>query len=108
MSEHAPVVRHLPCAMTRRLRAAGAVLAAAFVALALAPAASDAATSCVDTANPVACENALPGTPTDQWRGKRAGDPPLPGFATAIRGDRRGTGSFQNKSATSHYTNDLY
>jgi hypothetical protein len=108
MSEHAPVVRHLPRAMTRRLRAAGAVLAAAFVALALAPAASDAATTCVDTANPVACENALPGTPTDQWRVNGAGDPSLQGFATSISVDRGSTVSFKIKSSTSNYTIDIY
>src|ERR671933_2503328 len=87
----------------RRLAIAGATLAAALGALGATPARSLAA-----CANPVACENALPGTDPATWEVDGAGDPTIQGYAASMSTNVGGTVSFKNKSATSNYRIDIY
>lgn len=47
-------------------------------------AAAVAAVDCYSSANPIACENAKPGTPRSQWDVEGAGSPTIQGFATVM------------------------
>src|SRR5918911_3526860 len=87
----------------RRLAIAGATVAAALAALGATPARSVAACG-----NPVACENALPGTDPATWEVDGAGDPTIQGYATSMSTNVGGTVSFKIKSATSNYRIDIY
>src|SRR5919199_544463 len=87
----------------RRLAIAGATVAAALAALGASPARSVAACG-----NPVACENALPGTDPATWEVDGAGDPTIQGYATSMSTNVGGTVSFKIKSATSNYRIDIY
>jgi N,N-dimethylformamidase beta subunit-like protein/uncharacterized protein DUF4082/fibronectin type III domain protein len=85
------------------VRSALLVLAAIYVVLGAAPAASRAA-----CANPVACENALPGSPPSDWYVPDAGDESIQGYATQMSTNVGGTVAFKIKSATSNYRIDIY
>src|SRR5919202_3145504 len=87
----------------RRLAIAGATVVAALAALGASPARSVAACG-----NPVACENALPGTDPATWEVDGAGDPTIQGYATSMSTNVGGTVSFKIKSATSNYRIDIY
>jgi Domain of unknown function (DUF4082)/Fibronectin type III domain len=89
--------------VARPWRAGALLLVAALLLLAASPAASQAA-----CANPVACENALPGSPPSDWYVADAGDDSIVGFATQMSTDVGGTVNFKIKSATSNYTIDIY
>jgi hypothetical protein len=86
----------------RRLAAHGLALIVALVVLGVAPAVSSAA-----CANPVACENALPGAAPSTWEIDGAGDPTIQGYATSMSVNVGGVVSFKIKSATSNYHIDI-
>ena len=77
-------------------------LALALLALALVPAASQAACS-----NPVACENQLAGTPESVWEVDGSGDPTIQGFATSMSVNKGDAVAFKIKSSTSNYKIDI-
>src|SRR4051812_46186362 len=82
-----------------RLLAPAAVVAAMFAS----PAASLAA-----CANPVACENALAGTPPGTWQVTGAGDSSIQGFATAMGVNKGDTIRFKISTPSSSYHIDVY
>src|SRR3954466_12190750 len=59
-------------------------------------------------ANPVACENALPGASPSDWYVADAGDATIQGFGTAMSVNRGDTIDFKIKSATANYRIDIY
>jgi hypothetical protein len=81
---------------------------AAFACLALAPAESRAAACDPPVANPIACENTLPGTPESAWGIDGAGDPSIQGFATTMSVNKGDTVDFKIKSTTASYKIDVY
>ncbi len=58
--------------------------------------------------NPVACENALPGTPSSEWEIDGAGDPTIQGFATDISVDQGDQVDFKIKTDASAYQVHIY
>jgi Domain of unknown function (DUF4082)/Fibronectin type III domain len=88
---------------SRRLSVAGLVLIAALAVMGAAPALSQAA-----CANPVACENQLPGADPATWEVDGAGDQTIQGYATQMSTNVGGTVSFKIKSSTSNYRIDIY
>ncbi|HEY7633110.1 MAG TPA: DUF4082 domain-containing protein [Thermoleophilaceae bacterium] len=78
-------------------------LALAFGAQAARPSASLAA-----CANPVACENQLPGTDPETWEVDGSGDDTIQGYATQMSTNKGGTVNFKIKSATTNYRIDIY
>src|SRR5919198_37740 len=66
------------------------------------------ATSLAACANPVACENALPGTPPSQWQATRAGGSTIQGYATSMGVNNGGTIQFKIKTTASAYHIDIY
>src|SRR2546423_7235957 len=85
------------------VRSATLIFAAVLVVLGAAPASSQAA-----CANPIACENALPGSPPSDWYVPDAGDESIQGYATQMSTNVGGAVSFKIKSATSNYRIDIY
>ena len=73
---------HRPTAWRRSRLMVAVVLAAAlvFTGLTASPTAANAASGCRAAANPVACENAKPGTDPAVWNIGGAGDPSIQGF----------------------------
>ncbi|WP_372594179.1 N,N-dimethylformamidase beta subunit family domain-containing protein, partial [Actinotalea sp.] len=63
---------------------------------------------CVDTANPVACENAIVESPAPDWDIEGAGDPTIQGFATEISVDAGETIDFKIDTPATSYTIDVY
>jgi hypothetical protein len=59
-------------------------------------------------ANPIVCENALPGNPSTEWDVSGAGDTSLQGFATSISLNTGETVSFKVKTTASAYRLDIY
>jgi hypothetical protein len=43
---------------------------------------TEAEDNCASAANPIVCENALPGDPESKWQLEKVGDPTIQGFAT--------------------------
>ncbi len=82
-----------------------ATLATTVVLMALLGAAAPAATA--QCANPVACENQLPGAAPSTWEIDGAGDPSIQGYATSMSVNKGQTISFKIKSATSNYRIDI-
>jgi hypothetical protein len=66
--------------------------------------ASKAAAAC---ANPVACENALPGDPAGDWQIQGAGDPTIQGFATSMSVNVGQTESFKINTPSTNYHIDI-
>ena len=91
----------------RRVLTAGLILAAAMVALAIAPDDSRAAACTPPIDNPVACENSLQGTPPSNWQIDGTGDESIQGFATSMSVNKGGTISFKIKSQTPNYRIDI-
>jgi hypothetical protein len=87
-----------------RLWIAAASLTLVFTVLAVAVSASSAEAAC---ANPVACENALPGDATSDWQVVGAGDPSMQGFATSMSVDAGQTESFKVTSGSSYHIDIL-
>jgi len=58
--------------------------------------------------NPIAVENAKPGTPASEWNIVGAGDPSIQGFATEISVNKGQTVSFKIKTDSSNYHIDIY
>lgn len=85
---------------------AGAILAASLCAVLVVALMSPgvARTAC---ANPVACENALPGDPPSDWQVSGIGDTSLQGFATSMSVDVGQTESFKVDDAAGAYTVDI-
>jgi hypothetical protein len=80
----------------------GPAVLAVMAVLAFAPAAALAA-----CANPVACENQLPGASPNDWEVDHI-DNTIVGFATSMSVNKGSTISFKVKSATSNYRLDIY
>jgi hypothetical protein len=89
--------------VARPWRTGALLVVAALLLFAASPAASHAACG-----NPVACENALPGSPPSDWYVPDAGDDSIVGFATQMSTNVGGTVNFKIKAATSNYTIDVY
>ena len=62
----------------------------------------------VPVANPIACENTLPGNPASEWDISGAGDASIQGFATDISVDQGQTVRFKINSTASAYRLDIY
>jgi hypothetical protein len=58
--------------------------------------------------SPVACENALTGTPTAQWQITGSGDPSIQGFTTDISYNVGDTATFKINTSAAAYTIDIY
>ncbi|MEZ4867702.1 MAG: DUF4082 domain-containing protein [Caldilineaceae bacterium] len=59
-------------------------------------------------ANPIACENAIPGNPASEWDISGAGDLSIQGFATDISVDQGQTVHFKVNTDASDYRLDIY
>ena len=65
-------------------------------------------TECATAANPIACENAKPGTPNSEWQVQGVGDPTIQGFATSMSVNVGQTESFKiNTPAYGYHINIL-
>ena len=73
--------------------------------LAVVPAAHSKAASC---ANPVACENQLPGTPQSVWDSGTTDDTYIQGFADPFSVNVGGSINFKIHTAASSYSIDIY
>jgi Domain of unknown function (DUF4082)/Fibronectin type III domain/Bacterial Ig domain len=101
----------------RRGRAVGATVLALLlcwaVSLAAASAPARAATDCSTAANPIVCENALPGDPPSDWQvsgptGGQLGDASIQGYATTMSVNAGQTVSFKiNAPGVSSYHIDI-
>jgi hypothetical protein len=58
--------------------------------------------------NPVACENAKPGSAPSTWQVSGAGDSSIQGYATSMSANRGGTVRFKVKTTASNYRIDIY
>ena len=86
-----------------------ALTAAVLLAGALVPTITDVAvTSAASCANPVACENQLPGTPQSVWDAGESFDANLEGFADPFSVNVGGSINFKILSAASTYSIDIY
>jgi hypothetical protein len=70
-------------------------------------AAAVAETECANAANPVACENALPGDPQSDWQVQGVGDPTIQGYATSMSANVGETVNFKIKTPASSYHIDI-
>ena len=70
------------------------------VGAATAPAAED---KCGEAANPIVCENALPGDPPSNWQVNGVGNPEIEGYATSMSVNAGQTESFKIKTNASSY-----
>jgi hypothetical protein len=86
-----------------RWHAGGLIVAGVLALAAAAPAAAQ--TPC---ANPVACENARPGSPPERWYQAGGGDRSIEGFTTSMSTNVGGTVAFKIKSETANYRIDIY
>ena len=64
--------------------------------------------NCSAAANPVKCENALPGTPEATWNVKGIGDSTIQGYATAMSVNAGETEKFKIKTTSTNYHLDIY
>jgi hypothetical protein len=79
-----------------------------FAASALVVALALPATGLAACANPVACENALPGAPPSQWQVTGVGDSSIQGYTTAMGVNKGDTIKFKVKTTASAYHIDIY
>jgi hypothetical protein len=84
-----------------------ALAAFALVCLA-APGTGSAQPSCGQLANPIPCENALPGNPASEWDVAGAGSATIQGFATDISVNRGDTVRFKVQTPSTNYRLDIY
>lgn len=59
-------------------------------------------------ANPVVCENAMPGSPASQWDVSGSGDPSIQGYATPFSVDNGEVVRFKVKTDATAYRLDIY
>jgi hypothetical protein len=64
-------------------------------------------TNCSIAANPITCENALPGDPRSDWQVQGAGDPSIQGYATSMSVNAGQTESFKINTSASSYHIDI-
>jgi hypothetical protein len=90
-------------------RLATLILAPALLALLPAPAlAVEETNNCASAANPIVCENALPGDPPSAWQIQGVGDPTIQGYATSMSVNLGQTEYFKiNTPSTSYHINIL-
>ena len=92
----------------RVLRALAPMLAvAAFGGWAAQTSAAEGEPNCSIAPNPVACENALPGTPAASWQVEKIGDPSIQGYATQMSVNPGETETFKIKTPSSAYHIDI-
>ncbi len=93
--------------LTRALRSARWLLGLLAIPIALtlttASSAAEAEDNCASAANPIVCENALPGDPANKWQVKEVGDPTIQGFATSMSVDVGETEDFKIDTPASAY-----
>ncbi len=65
--------------------------------------AAEGESNCGAAANPIVCENALPGDPAKNWQVEGVGDPSIQGFATSMSVNVGETESFKIKTEASAY-----
>ncbi len=76
--------------------------------LAIVPnAAAGQSTDCSTAANPVSCENQLPGDPPSDWEVQGVGDPTIQGFATSMSVDAGQTINFKINTSSTAYHIDI-
>ena len=90
------------------VRRAILVTAAALIALAAAPAQSQAAPCDAPVTSVIACENSKPGTPRSTWDIYGVGDDTIQGYATSMSVNKGSTVSFKVKTPASAYHIDIY
>ena len=100
--------RHRP-PLTRQVvvtAVAFVLLAASFTVASARPAA--AADPCNPVVNKIACENSLPGSPSDEWLVDRDGSPTIQGFATRMSVNVGETISFKVNTNASGYGIEIF
>ena len=105
-----PVATQLwPLGRWARLTRARAVLAAPVLLglLLVAFGAVSPATAAAACANPIACENALPGDPPSDWQVQGAGDPTIQGYATSFSVNVGQTETFKINTPSTNYHIDI-
>jgi hypothetical protein len=85
-----------------------AIIAATIILGVWSKPAAGASTDCATAANPVVCENALPGTPPSVWEVDGVGDPTIQGYATSMSVNVGGTINFKIDTPSSKYHIDIY
>ncbi len=80
-----------------------ALLIASLFVLPTASSAAEREDNCGAAANPIVCENALPGDPEENWQVEGVGDPSIQGFATSMSVNVGETESFKIKTEASAY-----
>ena len=101
--------QHGHSARRGRLAVAAALIAAlVFTGLTALPGAANAASGCRAAANPVACENAKPGTDPAVWNISGAGDQSIQGFGTDISVENGATIGFKIDTDAAKYSIDVY
>jgi Domain of unknown function (DUF4082)/Fibronectin type III domain/Bacterial Ig domain len=92
-------------------RSAGLLLIAPLLALAALLGASSPAlaaeTNCSIAANPIVCENALPGDPKENWQVEADGDASIQGYATSMSVNAGETENFKINTPSSSYHIDI-
>ncbi len=63
---------------------------------------------CAEAANPIVCENALPGAPPSAWQVTDVGDPSIQGFATSMSVDVGQTERFKISTPSSAYHINIF
>ncbi len=96
------MVRQLSCrlGLLAPVVAAGALLLSSIVP---ASAAAEAEDNCASAANPIVCENALPGDPESKWQVNGIGDTTIQGFATSMSVNAGETEQFKINTPASAY-----
>jgi hypothetical protein len=77
------------------------------LAAAAAPAGAATTFCATNVANPVQCENTLPGDPPSDWQTTGAGDPSIQGYATSMSVPVGGTVSFKINTPSTAYHIDI-
>src|SRR6478735_1044380 len=99
-------MRFFSAARIRIAVAATVLLVAAIVPIFVGPDA--AADPCAPLANPVACENSKPGSPSSTWDVSGSGSTTIQGFATEMSVNVGDTENFKVKTTATSYRLDIY
>jgi Domain of unknown function (DUF4082)/Fibronectin type III domain/Bacterial Ig domain len=89
--------------LSRVLKALLALAVLGAIAVPSATALTETEDNCASAANPIVCENALPGDPASNWEVEGVGDPTIQGFATSMSVNVGETESFKIKTPASAY-----
>ena len=92
----------------RRFGVVAGIVVALVAGMVAVPGVARADTNCAIAANPVLCENQLPGTPESVWDISGVGDPTIQGFATDISVNVGSQIQFKIKTDARAYTIKIY